>query len=101
MIYSALESTMRNAVEKTENLNEDYSINWNFVDADAYAECASTWKNSEMFYEAFDEIADMIVAERKEEAAAETQIEMEFDLLSRYPNAVQQLEVLKKDFLGM
>ena len=40
MIYSALESTMRNAVEKAENINEDYSINWNFVDADAYAECA-------------------------------------------------------------
>ena len=62
MIYSALESTMRNAVEKAENINEDYSINWNFVDADAYAECAGTWKNSEMFYEAFDEIADSIKA---------------------------------------
>ena len=100
MIYSALESTMRNAVEKTENLNEDYSINWNFVDADAYAECASTWKNSEMFYEAFDEIADMIVAERKEEAAAENQLDID-SILAQYPNAEQQLEVLKKDFLGM
>tara|TARA_B110000305_G_C18999768_1_gene429981 strand:+ start:285 stop:497 length:213 start_codon:yes stop_codon:yes gene_type:complete len=68
---------MRNAVEKAENINEDYSINWNFVDADAYAECAGTWKNSEMFYEAFDEIADSIKAERREEADAETQLEME------------------------
>lgn len=59
-------------------------------------------KSATKFYgKTFDEIVDTIKAERSEEAAAETQIEMEFDLLSRYPNAVQQLEVLKKDFLGM
>jgi hypothetical protein len=96
-----LEIEIRDAVEKSENLNEDYSINWNFVDADAYAECRSFWKDDATFYESFNEIVDTIKAERSEEAAAETQIEMEFDLLSRYPHAVQQLEVLKKDFLGM
>tara|TARA_B110000503_G_scaffold133573_1_gene211315 strand:- start:5458 stop:5676 length:219 start_codon:yes stop_codon:yes gene_type:complete len=68
---------MRNAVEKAENLNEDYSINWNFVDADAYAECASFWKNNKMFYEAFDEIADAINAERTEESLAERQLSFE------------------------
>ena len=74
MIYSMLEIEIRNSVEKSENLNDDYSINWNFVDADAYAECRSFWKDDEQFYESFDEIADMIIAERKEEADAERQL---------------------------
>jgi hypothetical protein len=100
MIYSALESTMRNAVEKAENLNEDYSINWNFVDADAYAECAGFFKDPDDFYEAFNEIADTISEERTEEAAAETQLDMD-TLFTMYPNAVDQLEVLKSDYLGL
>ena len=74
MIHSMLEIEIRDAVEKSENLNEDYSINWNFVDADAYAACRSFWKDDEQFYESFDEIADMIIAERKEEADAERQL---------------------------
>ena len=74
MIHSMLEIEIRNSVEKSENLNDDYSINWNFVDADAYAECRSFWKDDEQFYESFDEIVDMIIAERKEEADAERQL---------------------------
>lgn len=74
MIHAMLEIEIRDAVEKAENLNEDYSINWNFVDADAYAECRSFWKDDEQFYESFNEIADMIIAERKEEADAERQL---------------------------
>ena len=74
MIYSMLEIEIRNSVEKSENLNDDYSINWNFVDADAYAECRSFWKDDEQFYESFDEIVDMIISERKEEADAERQL---------------------------
>ena len=74
MIYSMLEIGMRDAVEKEENLNENGSINWNFVDADAYAECRSYWKDDEDFYDSFNEIADMIISERKEEAAAERQL---------------------------
>jgi hypothetical protein len=74
MIYSMLEIEIRDAVEKSENLNEDYSINWNFVDTDAYAACRSFWKDDEQFYESFDEIVDMIIAERKEEADAERQL---------------------------
>ena len=74
MIHAMLEIEIRDAVEKAENLNADYSINWNFVDADAYAECRSFWKDDEQFYESFNEIADMIIAERKEEADAERQL---------------------------
>jgi hypothetical protein len=69
-----LEIEIRDAVEKAENLNENGSINWNFVDADAYAECRSFWKDDEQFYESFNEITDIIIAERKEEANAERQL---------------------------
>ncbi len=74
MIYSMLEIEIRDAVEKSENLNDDYSINWNFVDADAYAACRSFWKDDEEFYDSFNEIVDMIITERKEEADAERQL---------------------------
>ena len=74
MIHAMLEMEIRDAVEKAENLNEDYSINWNFVDADAYAQCRSFRKDDEQFYESFNEIADMIIAERSEEANAERQL---------------------------
>ena len=65
---------MRDAVNKDENLNENGTINWNFVDADAYAECRSFWKDDEAFYESFDEIANTIPAEWTEEANAERQL---------------------------
>ena len=74
MIYAMLEIEMRDAVNKDENLNENGSINWNFVDADAYAECRSFWKDDADFYDSFNEIADTINAERKEEADAERQL---------------------------
>lgn len=72
MIYSVLEATMREAVESTENKNEDGSINWNFVDADAYAECANLFKDSNEFYDAFNEIAEKI-----EPTVDDNQLEME------------------------
>ena len=37
MIYSVLESHVREAADKSENRNADGTINWNFVDADCYA----------------------------------------------------------------
>ena len=77
MIYSMLEVQMRDAVVKAENLNEDGTINWSFVDADAYAECRSFWKDDADFYESFDEIANTIIAEHVEEAAAEVQLELD------------------------
>ena len=47
-----------------------------------------------MFYEAFDEIVTNMRNEMREEARSE------MDLLQQYPNAIEQLEVLKTDFLG-
>jgi hypothetical protein len=95
-----LEIAIRDAVDNDENINDNGTINWSFVDADAYAECRSFWKDDVDFYEAFDEIANKITAEQMEENT-NAQIEMDFDLLDRYPNAIEQLEVLKTDFLGL
>lgn len=77
MIYSMLEIQMRDAVVKADNLNEDGTINWSLVDSDAYAECRSFWKDDVDFYESFDEIANTIIAEHIEEAAAEIQLELD------------------------
>jgi hypothetical protein len=77
MIYSLLESSMRCVIEREENINEDGSINWNFVDADAYWICSEFFKDSEAFYEAFDEIANVINSER---TSVETAEQLEFVL---------------------
>lgn len=77
MIYSLLESSMRCAIEREENINEDGSINWNFVDADAYWTCSEFFKDSEAFYEAFDEIAKVIDTER---TSVDTAEQLEFVL---------------------
>ena len=63
MIYSVLESTMRSAIDLDENKNKDGSINWNFVDADAYAECKNLFRSNSDFYEAFNNIGDKIQLE--------------------------------------
>ena len=77
MIYSMLEIQMRDAIANPTNLYTDGSINWSFVDADAYAECRSFWKDDADFYESFDEIANTIIAEHIEEATAEFQLELD------------------------
>jgi hypothetical protein len=77
MIYSMLEIQMRDAIANPTNLYTDGSINWDFVDADAYAECRSFWKDDADFYESFDEIANTIIAEHIEEATAEFQLELD------------------------
>lgn len=69
--FALLTESVRNAVNKDENLNADYSINWNYVDADAYDECIDLFDNTDTFYVAFDEVCDVIVAEIKDEARAE------------------------------
>jgi len=66
---------MRCAIEREENINEDGSINWNFVDADAYWTCSEFFKDSEAFYEAFDEIANVINSESN---LVETEEQLEF-----------------------
>lgn len=96
MINAILESTMRSAIELDENKNEDGSINWSFVDADAYMDVHNLYRSNDDFYEAFNDIADKIESEN----AVESKEQLELDLLQKYPNAEEQLEVLKKDYLG-
>ena len=77
MIYSMLESSIRTAINNPDNLNEDGSINWNFVDTDAYAECVQFFKDAETFYEMFDEIVTAIIVD-DEEVIVDKQTEMAF-----------------------
>ena len=92
--YATLQESINTATFNKENWNADGSINWSFVDADAYADCFDMYADTEAFYNDFNEIVDVIIAEMREEARSE------IDLLQQYPNAIEQLEVLKTDFLG-
>ena len=95
MIYSMLEAEVREAVSKDENRNDDGSINWNYVDSDCYMSGAPKWfKDDTVYYETWNDIADAI----EKEEPVDTSVQME--LFKKYPNAVEQIEVLKKDFLG-
>ena len=76
MIHSLLESNMREEVLKTENLNEDGSVNWNFVDADCYMAVGNFFKDQETYMESFNAIADQIVAENHS-STDEIQLELE------------------------
>ena len=69
-----------------ENKEADGSINWNFIDADMYVKW-SVLLEGEEYTNWFDAAAD--------------DIEVEGDLLARYPDAINQLAVLKTDFLGI
>ena len=51
MIHSLLESNMREAIANPDNQFKDGSINWNFVDADAYHACHNFFRNDADFYE--------------------------------------------------
>ena len=77
MIYSVLESKMREAIDLDENKKEDGSINWNFVDADAYMDCKYLFRSDADFYEAFDDIGGKIQAEQRGVDAFGNQLEME------------------------
>jgi hypothetical protein len=79
MIYSLVETDVREAMAKPENFNEDGSINWNFVDADCYmSNTKSYFKDDTAYYEAWEYVCDMIVNEMREESMADAQIEMNF-----------------------
>ena len=67
---------MREAVANPDNQFKDGSINWNFVDADAYHACHNYFKDSETFYESFHEIANEIANEMNP-VSNEVQLEME------------------------
>jgi hypothetical protein len=68
---------MRSAIDKDENKKEDGSINWNFVDADAYAECKNLFRSDADFYDAFDDIGDKIQMEIFGRDEHGNQLEME------------------------
>ena len=76
MIHSILESNMREAIANPDNQFKDGSINWNFVDADAYHACHNFFRNDADFYESFHDIANKIEAEINP-GPAEIQLEME------------------------
>ena len=59
MIHSLLESQFDEAVNNPENINEDGSINWNFVDADVYMDVGPKNNQSNVLhYKMFDFLAD-------------------------------------------
>ncbi len=76
MIHSILESNMREAIANPDNQFKDGSINWNFVDADAYHACHNFFRNDADFYESFHDIANKIEAEINP-GPVEIQLEME------------------------
>ena len=76
MIHSLLESNMREAIANPDNQFKDGSINWNFVDADAYKACHNFFRSDADFYESFHDIAEKIANEMNPQTN-EIQLEME------------------------
>jgi hypothetical protein len=81
-----LETTMIKAIANSENIDEDGAINWNYVDADCFMAVGDKFETPEAFYQSFEEMADKLDP---------------VDLLTKYPDSINQLEVLKTDFLGI
>ena len=74
--YAILQESINTATFNSENWNADGSINWSFVDADAYADCFDMYdKNSKEFYNDFDEIVTNMREEMREEALSEAEAE--------------------------
>ena len=76
MIHSILESNIREAIANPDNQEKDGSINWNFVDADAYHACHNFFRSDADFYESFHDIAEKIANEMNPKTN-EIQLEME------------------------
>ena len=74
--YATLQESINTATFNSENWNADGSINWSFVDADAFDECNKLFDGTKAFYAAFDEIVNVIIAEMREEAESEARFEM-------------------------
>jgi hypothetical protein len=95
MIYSLVEAQVREAVSKDENINADGSINWNYVDSDCYMSGVNKYfKDDTAYYETWNDIADIV----EKEQPVDTSVQL--SLFEKYPNAEEQLEVLKTDYLG-
>jgi len=52
--YRLIKERVQEAVQRPENLNEDGSINWNFVDADVFMETNPTPDTVAAFYYMFE-----------------------------------------------
>ena len=76
--------SFNDAVENADNIQDGY-INWDFVSSDMMYDLGSIY-NFNYINDCMDALAD----EYEDRS-----------LLSQYPNAVDQLDVLKSDFLGM
>ena len=74
--YATLQDSITTATFDSDNWNADGSINWSFVDADAYADCFGMYANTDTFYSDFNEIVNVIIAEMREEAESEARFEM-------------------------
>ena len=55
--YETVTAAMAKAVAMVENLNPDGSINWNFVDADAFLDLQPKHLDVDKFYCLFEQIA--------------------------------------------
>ena len=73
--YATLQESINTATFNAENWNADGSINWSFVDADAFDECNKLFNGTKAFYEAFDEIVTNMRNEMREEAFSEAEAE--------------------------
>jgi len=78
MIKQDVINSFEKAVTNPENINEDNTINWNFVDADMFMDLSMFYTDT-YIQNCFEKLAD------------------EFEL----DQAAMRLEVLKTDFLGM
>ena len=74
--YATLQESINTATFDSDNWNADGSINWSFVDADAFDECNKLFDGTAAFYEAFDEIVTAIRVQMREEADSEARFEM-------------------------
>ena len=55
--YEAVDAAMQNAIAMVENKNPDGSINWNFIDADAFLDIQPKHLDVDKFYCLFEQIA--------------------------------------------
>ncbi len=55
--YEAVDAAMQNAIAMVENQNPDGSINWNFIDADAFLDLQPKHLDVDKFYCLFEQIA--------------------------------------------
>ena len=58
MLNTVIKNAIMVATKNPENINEDGSINWNFVDSDLWMDGVITNENQTEAYEVFNTVAD-------------------------------------------